>query len=34
MYNLWVPILQGNKQREKQLEEGMLNFNFTNATKF
>lgn len=29
---VWVPILQGNKQRENQLEE-MLHFNFSSATK-
>lgn len=30
---VWVPILQGNKQRENQLEEEMLHFNFSSATK-
>lgn len=34
MYTVWIPILQGNKQREKQLVEGMLHFNIANATKF
>ena len=33
IYNVWVTILQRNKQRENQLEEEMLHFNFSSATE-